>query len=893
MIHIVFPKKTYAKKRFHLKFLLIVTMMAIINETFSQSLATFTSTNPSRFDASSRSSQSGVVFNASLKDLISEIEKMYKVSIGFDEDLIKNKTVKAYEFKNTNKDVEQVLSDVLDEFNLQVIKLQESYYIISQKKEEINTTEKRSFNTLTRENESYVSLKGLDIMTRISSMQHFSKPVDQTITGKVTDDAGEGLPGVSVVLKGTTVGTVTDQDGNYSISVPDGSAVLVFSFIGFISEEVAVGNRTSVDMKMTPDIEALGEVVVVGYGTQKRSDITGSVSSVPKDRLSNLPVTNITQAIQGTTAGVQVTQGSSVPGSPGTIQIRGVNSITANTSPFIVLDGNPFFGSINDINSNDIASMEILKDASAVAIYGTRGSNGVILITTKRGGIETKPTIRYSGYMGVEDIPNRMEMMGPEAYIQKYADFTKANNIAQTGVLPNAAEIANYNNGTTTNWLDEATRTGKIQEHNLSVSGGTKNVQYYVSASHLNQKGVVEGYQFRRTSLRSNLDAKLTNYLKVGVSGFFTDNNYDGGRVNFLYATAMSPYSVPRDANGNYIIFPMAPEQLFLNPMLGLTTTMINRGRNLTGSGYAELTPNFLKGLRFRVNGSYIYTFDRLNSYFGRGINDNSGTANLRTRESNNWVIENILSYSKDIEKHHVDVTALYSAQQTDSLRFFSTSRGFINDALGPYNMGAGSSFSNGSVAVRGTMLSQMLRVNYSYDNRYLLTLTARRDGYSAFGDGGDKYGIFPSIALGWNIHNEKFLSGITQISQLKLRGSYGRTGNMAIAPNLSVTAASVVQHPSNGTMQTGVSYNTANSLGNPNLTWETTTSGNIALDFGIFKNRISGTAEVYKSKTEDILLRRNIPNVSGYQNIQTNLGAMQNVGFDLEQCKMLDLSLH
>jgi TonB-linked SusC/RagA family outer membrane protein len=841
-----------------------------------QSLASFSGANPIvtvSKSANQGNDQSDIIINTSLKDLINRIQTEYNVSIGFEEDVIKNKIVKTYEFKSTRGNVEEILNEIVEPFNLTVQRLQGNYFIISPRKQEWKSLEKKSLNEERQQ-------ENIDLRQYAAYGPYFQTKVieDIPVSGTVTDDSGQGLPGVSVVVKGTTIGTVTDQNGKYTLSVGDESAILVFSFIGFVTEEIPVGNRTTLDVRLSQDIASLSEVVVVGYGTQKRSDITGSVASVPKDRLSNLPVANLTQAIQGTTAGLQITQGSSAPGSAGTMQIRGVNSINAVTNPFIVLDGVPFFGGINDINPNDIASIEVLKDASAVAIYGTRGSNGVILITTKRGATEAKPTISYSGYIGAEDIPNKLELMGPEAYVQKYADFLKANNQTQTTVLPNAAEVQNYNNGVTTDWMKEATRTGQIQEHNLSVSGGTSNVQYYVSGSHLNQKGVVKGYQFHRTSVRSNIDAKLTNYLKVGVSGFFTDNNYDGGRVNFLYATSMSPYSVPTDDNGKYVIYPMAPEQLFANPLLGLTTTRTERVKNLTGNGYAELTPNFLKGLKFRVNVGYIYTFDRLGTYTGRAANDLSGTAYLRNRESNSWVIENILSYSKDIEKHHIDVTALYSAQKSDSMRYSSQSKTFINDALGYYNLGAGASQSAVSSGSRYTLLSQMARVNYSFDSRYLLTLTARRDGYSAFGSSADKYGLFPSMAIGWNIHNERFLSGIDQISQLKLRGSYGQTGNMTISPNLTASTAGTVQQPFNGSVQTGILYN---ALGNSGLTWEKTTSGNIALDFGIFRNRISGTAEVYKSKTEDILLKRNLPTTTGYTEIWTNLGKMQNVGFE------------
>ncbi|UZR96273.1 SusC/RagA family TonB-linked outer membrane protein [Chondrinema litorale] len=710
----------------------------------------------------------------------------------------------------------------------------------------------------------------------IVELENFQNLIKGSV--KSADD-NQPLPGVSILIKGTTTGTTSDFDGNYSLNASDG-ATLQFSYIGFVTQEVEVTTQSVIDISLQPDLEQLEEVVVVGYGTQKRSDVTGSVSSVPKDRLTNLPVTNLMHAIQGTTAGLNITQNSSVPGSESTIQVRGVNSINANTSPFIVLDGIPFFGTTNDINPNDIKSIEILKDASAVAIYGTRGANGVILITTKRGAdSDGKPKINYSGYGGVESIAHKLTPMSPDAYVQKYADYMEANSLAQTAILPNASEVENYNDGVTTDWLDETTQTGVLQEHNLNISGGTENIQYYVSLGRLDQKGVVKGYQFQRTNIRTNIDAKVNKYLKVGTSVFFTDNNYDGGRVNFLEATAMSPYSVPYDENGEYIIYPMEPEQLFKNPLLGLTTERVDRKKNLTGSGYAEFTPGFIDGLKYRLNGSYIYNINRYATYTGRAANDQSGTAYVSNSETANWVIENILTYNKDIEKHHFDVTALYSAQKVDYIFTDAQSKNFTNDALLYYNMSAGNTHSNNSSGNSYSLLSQMGRINYSYDSRYLFTFTARRDGYSAFGANTSKYGLFPSMALGWNISNENFMNNVPIVDNLKLRLSIGQSGNQAIGVNQTASIASTVQQPFGGSALTGVLYNT---LGNADLNWETTTSANLALDFGLIQSRISGTVEVYKTKTKDILLERSLPTITGYDDVWANLGEMQNVGFEL-----------
>ena len=701
--------------------------------------------------------------------------------------------------------------------------------------------------------------------------------LQQTITGSVTSSDGVPLPGVSILVQGANTGVVTDFNGTFQMDVSS-DATLEFSYIGFKTLTVDINGRTSIDVVMEEDLAQLDEVVVVGYGTQKRSDVTGSVSSVPEGRLENLPVTNVTQAIQGTTAGLTITEGSSVPGSTGGIQIRGVNSINANTSPFIVVDGTPFYGSMNDINTRDIKSIEILKDASAVAIYGTRGSNGVILITTKRG-ISGKPSINYSVYTGLESISHVLEPRSPGAYVQKYQEYMRARGLEQTGVLLNQSEIDNYNAGITTDWIDATTQAGTIQEHNLSMRGGSEDAQYFVSGNFLDQDGVIKGYSYKKVNLRTNLDVKVTDYLKVGLNAFFANNNTDGGRANLLNGSAMSPYSVPYQDNGNYLIFPMSPEQLWENPLLGLTTDRKERDNNLSGTVFAELTPGFVKGLKYRINASYTSNPYHYANYKGRPANDQNGTAEIRDSKENNWIVENILTYTKDFGKHHFDLTALYSAQKNEFFESATTGVGFINDELSYNNIESAQNITANSESWKSTLLSQMGRLNYSFDSRYLLTLTARRDGYSAFGSNTSKYGVFPSVALGWNVHNEKFLNSSDVVNQLKLRLSYGETGNQAVDVGQTATTAGTVLYPFGGSALIGTYLN---GLGNANLNWETTTSMNLGIDFGLLRNRISGSFEVYRSKTRDILLERSIPVITGSEDIWDNLGEMQNTGFEV-----------
>ena len=724
---------------------------------------------------------------------------------------------------------------------------------------------------------------GLTIIALLLSFTTFASEgtiddFQSIIGGKVTSKDGAGLPGVNVIVKGTQQNTMTDIDGNYSINISDSKAVLVFSFMGFKDVEVPVAGKNKIDVVMTESENSLNEVIVIGYGTQKKSDVIGSVSSVPQDRLKNLPVTNITQALQGTTAGVSVSQGSSVPGRTGSIQIRGLNSINASRDPFIVVDGQPFYGSYNDIPSADIKSIEILKDASATAIYGTRGSNGVILISTKRGNVG-KPIISYSTYAAVDNIYNALTPGSAETYKQKYADYMSQRGLPQTTVLPNQNEIENYNKGITTDWLDEVTKSGLMYEHNLSVSGGTEKAKYFISANYLDQDGVIVGYQFHRATYRANFDIDVTDWLKLGTSSYFNNNNYDGGRVNLLMGTAMSPYSRPRDDNGKMIIYPMYGETLYTNPLLGLATDRVESQKNLTGNFYADVKLGFIDGLKFRINGSYTYSPYTYGYYEGREANNNSGSATINTKDTKNWTVENILTYTKEFGKHNVEALALYSQQKRTDFTTKLGGTSFVNDALSFYNIGAAQNVSAGSSGSQQTYLSVMGRLIYGYDSRYLMQFTIRKDGYSGFGANTDKEGVFPALGLKWNIQNEKFMSGFSKLNNLSLRVSYGATGNQAINPYQTLTTNGTALHPFNGTALVGTYIN---GMGNPNLNWETTKTANLALDFGFFHNRINGTIEAYKSDTSDLLMLRNIPSISGSSTIWDNIGNVENKGLEV-----------
>jgi TonB-linked SusC/RagA family outer membrane protein len=701
-----------------------------------------------------------------------------------------------------------------------------------------------------------------------------------TVTGTVLDEKGAGMPGATVVLKGTSLGTNTDADGKFTLRIPDGTATptLVISSIGYVKQELPVGDRTTFSVKLVPNAQDLNEVVVVGYGTQKRSDITGSVASVRQDRLEKIPVANVGQALEGAVAGVNISTASSLPGTQPAINVRGVRSITANTSPYLIVDGLPFPGNLNDINSNDIASIEVLKDASSTAIYGTRGSNGVILITTKRGKTG-KPEIRYNAYAGPEYLVYKLHPLSGPAYAQKYQDYAVQRGLTLTQPLPNYTEVTNLQAGKTVDWMDEIRRQGVVQDHNLSVSGGTDNVKYFVGGEFFKQLGVIKGFQFQRINVRANIDATVKPWLRIGTSSFFSNNNDGGSRASLSLAQVTSPYGSLYNADGTYTVYPELPELLIKNPLASLTTSRESVVNQLTGTGYAEVDLP-LKGLRYRLNGSYSYRPYRYAYYEGRLFGNNYGAAQLLNEERHNYTVENILSYNRDFGKHHVDATALYSAQQNTFFTTTENGSGYINDQIGYNGIGGGSLTPTlYSYSERRALLSQMGRLNYNYDSRYLFTATARRDGSTVFGANTSKYGVFPSVALGWNVANEDFLKNNTVLNVLKLRFSVGTTGNEGINPYQTITGLTQLQYAYNGVTATGLR---ANVLGNANLKWERTTSTNYAVDFGLLGNRITGTVEYYDAKTSDLLLNRALPIIGGYGSILDNVGAVRNQGVDV-----------
>ncbi|MDR0538410.1 MAG: TonB-dependent receptor [Tannerellaceae bacterium] len=710
-----------------------------------------------------------------------------------------------------------------------------------------------------------------------------------SIAGKVTDTNGEPLIGVNVLVKGTTNGNITDIDGKYALQQVTPQSILVFSYIGYISQEVAVGNQRTIDIQLKDDMQRLEEVVVVGYGTQKRSDITGSVTSIPKDRLSNLPVANFAQAIQGVAAGININQSSSIPGDAPEILVRGKSSINLSNSPLLVVDGMALSSdaSINDINPGDIGTIEILKDPSAVAIYGVQGSNGVILITTKRGG-DAHPRVRYGGYAGYSEIAHILKPGSTAQLIERYAEYARIQNKPLNpdfGGVQYANEAENFKAGRTIDWIDEVTQAGFIQDHNISITGGSSFAKYFLSGDFLDQQGVIKGYDYKRYSLRMNMDVNPVKWFTIGASTSIIMHNRDGGRANLLNASAMSPYAKLYEDDGVTLThYPMFSETLWANPMLPTTIKPERRQFDITVNGYGELNfggmTSVLDGLKYRLNAGYTYLPTRNNYYEGKTVYNEQGYGYIDNQESQYYLVENILTYSRNIVKHHFDFTGLFSASSKYWQQSRAYARSFPNDNVGWGNLESGSTQSVDSQADMRRLQSLMGRLNYNYDSRYLFTATIRRDAASVFGEN-SKWGNFPSFAIGWNVTREEFAQPITDIlTNLKLRASWGYSGNASIPVYDSMFKLTSSTLAMNG--GTNISMKVGTRMGNSLLHWERTQGLNIAADFGLWNNRLGGTIEWYNRTTDGILLKQNLTTISGYADVWNNIGKVNNKGIEI-----------
>ncbi|QIP17018.1 TonB-dependent receptor [Spirosoma aureum] len=726
---------------------------------------------------------------------------------------------------------------------------------------------------------------------------------ERSVSGKVlSGDDNTALPGVSVAVKGTTRGTTTDANGEYRINIPTSQAVLVFSAVGFVNQEVTVGNKSAINITLTTDTRALNEVVVVGYGSLKKSQTTGAISSVTPKQITEQPVTNIGQAMQGRVAGVDVAQSGSRPGSVPTIRIRGRRSFNAGNDPLYVVDGIPLAREYEDINPNDVGSMEILKDATATAIYGARGANGVVLVTTKRGNPTGKTTISYDNYVGFTDALDKVHLFSGSEFAEfvreayrttgnykdvngnpvptGVADAYADSKVAVLGGDPNVAAglAANRN----TDWQSLILKQGIQQNHSLGIQGGNEKTQFYISAGFFQDKGIMPGLDFTRYSLRANVDHQINKALKVGLASYMMYYLRNGENLNpYNFTLQQNPLGRPYDDNGN-LIFSPTNDALLTNPLAEVIPGAQIEERKkyrIFNSVYAEV--NILDGLKYRVNFGPDFTINRYGRFIGAQTNARKfGDPQASNAAAFNfdYTLENVVTYNKKIGDHNFGITALQSIQRDNSEFNNINVQGVPAESQQFYNVGNASSVLGvSSGLIQWTINSYMGRVNYDYKDKYLVTATLRRDGSSRFGEN-TKYGNFPGIALGWNINNEDFMKGSTWVDLLKLRVSRGSVGNQGVAPYQTQGLLGRTVYAFGNTPAYGYRPET---IGNPDLRWETSTTTNIGVDFSLWRGRVAGAIELYQTRTTDLLLSDQLPTSIGFNAVTRNIGETQNKGLE------------
>lgn len=717
-----------------------------------------------------------------------------------------------------------------------------------------------------------------------------------TVTGSVKDDMGEPIIGANIIVKGTGMGSVTDVEGTFSLPNITKGAILEVSFIGYLNQDVKVSGNKPINVILQEDTKMLDEVVVVGYGVQRKSDMTGAVASVNAKTLESRPQANIIQSLQGAVPGLNISiTGTNAEGSSTQTRIRGENSITADNKPLIILDGIPFDGPWSEINPNDIESIEVLKDASSAAIYGARGSNGVILITSKRGE-KGKLTVSYDTYVTIDkpiNLPNLMN--GAEFWKYKTEALKDANTTPPTEANPEpwmgsitATELRMHEAGQETDWLDLALQTGIKQQHNISFRGGVNKTNYFVSLNYTDVKGTAVGNKFKRYNIRFNLDQEFTSWLKFSTSTQMGRYDRSGSNASFSRAFRMNPLAEVYDEEGNIrsAAWEDSSEAFSVNPLSDLNNKTSDIRTKVITNNVLEVKLPFIPGLSYKLNTGYTYQnsswkqYQGMDTYYGARSNGILNTADWHSQE---WILENIITYSHDFGKHRIFFTGLYSAQSYEKEGNNMDGKDFPNDVMYYYQMAKAGTMSGSSSYIKQNHISQMARLNYSYDSRYLLTLTARRDGYSAFGSN-SKFGIFPSMAIGWNVSNEGFFkeSPLSKvISNLKYRLSWGKNGNEAVGAYTTLPELSTFNYLKDDHTPHYGFY--PSKLASPSLGWETTQSINTGIDFQLWNGRIQGTFDMYWSRTTDLLLSRSIPTINGTGSVTENVGETKNRGVELQ----------
>lgn len=777
---------------------------------------------------------------------------------------------------------------------------------------------------------------GVNVNATAKSAPAISAEEPETVfKGTVVDNSGSPIIGANILVKGTSTGTISDFNGDFMIKCRK-TNLLEISYIGYITQTVKVSQNMQV--VLAEDDRALDEVVVVGYGVQRKTDVTGSMARVGEKELKAMPVSNALEGMQGRAAGVDITN-SQRPGEVGGINIRGVRSLSASPDPLYVVDGMITSNDLSSINPADIESVDVLKDASATAIYGSRGANGVVLITTKKGK-EGKVSVNYSGTVKFETLSDVAEYMSAAEWLD-YSRLAKYSAIdSKTGKRGYESEIGSngkiipvesidknlygsvaaswkniekaYASGSYNpalvgeyDWASHGKRTGVTHDHNINFSGGTEKIQAYGSFGYLNQKSVQPGQEYTRYSAKVTFDAEPLPYLKLGASinGAYTEQDYGysftksvtGAGDYYNALRGMLPWSVPYDENGDYIRNPNADVNI-INPINELDLNVNQRKRlNVSGVFYADV--NFgkmwkpLEGLRYRVQfGPEFrqYETGTMNKY-GSINSDYSRKGSWARNQDRNWVLDNLIYYDKVIaDVHKIGITLMQSATKKHYDTMSMSNSALTSDTELWYNLGTpADNMKAGSGYSESQMASYMARLNYSFMDRYLLTASVRRDGSSVL-SAGHKWDSFGSVALGWRIDQEEFMQDVDWVSQLKLRAGYGSSGSSAINPyDTKGGLQELYYHWGNtsalGYLGSDASAKNPNMMANQNVGWERTTQTNIGVDFAVFKSRISGSIDYYINKTDDILTAMKIPSISGYTTTMANVAASKGWGIDVQ----------
>jgi len=695
---------------------------------------------------------------------------------------------------------------------------------------------------------------------------------DVRITGKVTDAENAVLPGVNVLVSGTSQGTVTDAEGKYAINAP-ATGSLVFSFIGYVSETVGINNRSVIDLKLAQESKTLSEVVVVGYGTQKKTDVTGALSVISTKEFAQQPVNRLDQVLQGRATGVQVTQANGSPGGDARIRVRGANSVLGNNNPLYVIDG--FVGAdFNFLNPSDIETIQILKDASSTSIYGSRGANGVIIVTTRKGTKGIKVT--YEGQGSVSQVIKRYDVL-PAG---EFAEIVNARSNA-TGSTPpfSAAQIEEYKKNGGTDWQDLVYRTGKGQQQQITVSGGGDKTTFLISGNYLNQKGIMENSDFRRYILRTNINTQITNKLsfRLNLSGSSSKNHNTNGGGALIQALAWAPTTPAYGADGQPT-FTDPIGSVYRNPLDYLYDQSIDQNRttfNVNGGLRYDLP---IKGLTLDLQYAVNYLNAQNLNFTGKRLSNNVPNASRYSSGQVTLQNTNSLNYTKTLGNHSINAVAVLETQQFTDKNFTASASGLRFPQLGYDNIGGNASASVASGFQKWTLLSLLGRVNYSYKDKYLISAAVRRDGSSKFSSD-NRYSVFPSVALGWRLSEEEFIKQLNVFSNLKLRASWGKTGSQAINPYATLSPYNTTQMAfNNAAVTAGVIQG---NQGNVNLKWETTKQTDVGLEMEFWNGRLRFEVDYFKKNTNDLLLNVAIPSYAGGGTQARNVGEVENKGFE------------